>query len=233
VYAAGQANWQNPFAAPYYIWHFGIYDFQRDDGTFYSAYTNASNYAVGVYAAGAGYSLSATVTIGQWVADLISSNAGTRTQSDWWTRGWNDATNGQAPFRTKTASDPARTMDRFQKSMKFVTWKLILVNALGFPFYIYFASWTWAPRGQEGLDGAGTAIFWGLMIFPCFAMCNIINILAIRVILINLFCYREWRQFVFWITIMTVRIFAFKYDVSRQYNGSQMPSIQTDTAPTK
>jgi hypothetical protein len=56
VYAAGEANWQNPFAAISGIWLNGTYDFQRDNGSFYSAYTNASNYAVGVYMAGAGYS---------------------------------------------------------------------------------------------------------------------------------------------------------------------------------
>jgi hypothetical protein len=43
VYAAGEANWQNPFAAISAIWVNGTYDFQRDNGSFYSAYTNASN----------------------------------------------------------------------------------------------------------------------------------------------------------------------------------------------
>jgi hypothetical protein len=98
VYAAGQANWQNPAAAYFALKHFGPYDFQRDNGTFYSAYTNAPNYAVGVYMAGAGYSYDATITICTLVAKLISSNADANTQAPWWTRGWNDATNDAGPL---------------------------------------------------------------------------------------------------------------------------------------
>src|SRR5271169_4853447 len=94
VYAAGQAHWQNPISAIFAVGHYGTYDFQRDQGVFYSAYTNASNYAVGVYMAGAGYSYDATIAIGTLFANLYSSNAGSESQRTWWTRGWNDATNG-------------------------------------------------------------------------------------------------------------------------------------------
>ena len=98
VYAAGQSNWQNPFAAISAIWVNGTYDFQRDNGNFYSAYTDASNYAVGVYMAGAGYSYNATISIGTFLASQYSSNPDRKTQQAWWTRGWNDATNGVGPF---------------------------------------------------------------------------------------------------------------------------------------
>ncbi len=101
VYAAGEANWQNPFAAISAIWVNGTYDFQRDDGSFYSAYTNASNYAVGVYMAGAGYSHHATISIGSFLANSYSSNPGRKTQQAWWTRGWNDATDGVGLFSPK------------------------------------------------------------------------------------------------------------------------------------
>ncbi len=98
VYAAGQANWQTPAAAYFALTHFGPYAFQRDDGNFYSAYTNASNYAVGVYLAGAGYSYDATITICTFVANQISSNSSAKSQSSWWTKGWNDATNKTGPL---------------------------------------------------------------------------------------------------------------------------------------
>jgi hypothetical protein len=98
VYAAGQANWQNPVAAYFALTHFGPYDFQRDSGNFYSAYTNASNYGVGVYMAGAGYSYDATIALCTFVANRISSNSGANSQSIWWTKGWNDATNGTGPL---------------------------------------------------------------------------------------------------------------------------------------
>ncbi len=97
VYAAGQANWQNPIAAFSAIGQFGTYDFQRDNGMFYSAYTNASNYGVGVYMAGAGYSHDATIAIAVAFASRFSSNAGAESQTAWWTKGWNDATNGVGP----------------------------------------------------------------------------------------------------------------------------------------
>ena len=101
VYAAGEANWQNPFAAISAIWLNGTYDFQRDNGSFYSAYTNASNYAVGVYMAGAGYSHDATISIGTFLANSYSSNPDRKTQQAWWTRGWNDATDAVGLFSPK------------------------------------------------------------------------------------------------------------------------------------
>jgi len=102
VFGAGQDNWQNPLAVLHYIWQNGVYDFQRENGVFYSAYTDASNYAVGVYAAGAGYSYNATMAIGRFVANLISSNARANTQSSWWSRGWSDATNRTGPFARRS-----------------------------------------------------------------------------------------------------------------------------------
>ena len=98
VYADGQAHWQNFIAAFMALRQFGPYDFQRNDRKFYSAYTNASNYAVGVYMAGAGYSYDATIKICTLVADVISSNSRSNTQAPWWARGWNDATNSAGPF---------------------------------------------------------------------------------------------------------------------------------------
>ncbi|HEY3908301.1 MAG TPA: hypothetical protein VGM07_00245 [Stellaceae bacterium] len=67
VYAAGQAISGIPVLSQIpmiqvALAHGGTYDFQRDPttGHFHDAYENASNYAVGVYMAGAGYSLSGT-----------------------------------------------------------------------------------------------------------------------------------------------------------------------------
>ncbi len=98
VYAAGQANWQNPMAAISAIWVNGTYDFQRDNGYFYNAYIDASNYAVGVYMSGAGYSYKAMMSIGTFLADQYSSNPDRVRQQAWWTKGWNDATNRVGPF---------------------------------------------------------------------------------------------------------------------------------------
>ena len=73
--------------------HGGTYDFQRDKATmaFIPVYTNASNYAVGVYMAGAGFPESATIAIAEIYAWRHSSNYGARNQIEWIKRGWNDA----------------------------------------------------------------------------------------------------------------------------------------------
>jgi hypothetical protein len=53
--------------------HFGTFDFQRDRGSnsFYSGYVHASNYAVGVYLAGAGYDKWTSVKIAETYADFF------------------------------------------------------------------------------------------------------------------------------------------------------------------
>ena len=103
VYAAGEkiARWplmQQYDAAEFAIGHFGTYDFQRDKAPnrFFVEYIPAANYAVGVYTAGAGYTLEATYIIAQRYALSHSSN-----WYDYWSRGrpwikqgWEDARRG-------------------------------------------------------------------------------------------------------------------------------------------
>jgi RHS repeat-associated protein len=72
----------------------GVFDYQRSDGNFYTAYTNSANYAVGVYMYGAGYSLEETINISETFATYGSSNAGDYHQVFWWIQGWNDAADG-------------------------------------------------------------------------------------------------------------------------------------------
>jgi RHS repeat-associated protein len=96
VQAAGQSAGLNPFAVNSAIGHYGTYDFQRNaaNNTFTGAYTDASNYAVGVYMQGAGYSLSQTIAIGQFFGHSMSSNAGDPRQQAFWEAGWNAANAG-------------------------------------------------------------------------------------------------------------------------------------------
>jgi hypothetical protein len=99
VYAAGQASGGDIKAVRSAIGQFGSFDFQRRDGNFYSAYTDASNYAVGVYMAGGGYSLPETLAIGTYYSVTHASNwdSGFTYHVKWWTKGWTDATNGSWP----------------------------------------------------------------------------------------------------------------------------------------
>jgi hypothetical protein len=96
VFAAGRLKGLAGAGAE--IGHFGAFDFQRDGGNFYPAYSDASNYAVGVYMAGAGYSRLETIATAGTFAHTMSSNAGSSSQSQWWERGWNDAANHSGPF---------------------------------------------------------------------------------------------------------------------------------------
>lgn len=72
----------------------GTFDYQRHDGTFYIAYTHASNYAVGVVMYGAGYSKDETIAIGAAYAATHSSQGFTKEQEGRWVRGWNAAARG-------------------------------------------------------------------------------------------------------------------------------------------
>jgi hypothetical protein len=83
------------------VGHYGTFDYQRNKGQgeklnniFYTAYIHASNFGVGVYMNGAGYSLDGTITIASDFAGKSSSNAGDPNQKKWWTYGWNGAQSG-------------------------------------------------------------------------------------------------------------------------------------------
>jgi hypothetical protein len=102
VYAAGQAVAAMPPLDQ--ILHIraalrqgGTYDFQRDPirQEAQRAYANASNYAVGVYMAGAGYTLWETLHAAEVYAFFNSSNYNSQKQKDWTTAGWNDAQIGR------------------------------------------------------------------------------------------------------------------------------------------
>lgn len=75
----------------------GSYDFQRDPirQETQPAYADASNYAVGVYLAGAGYPLWATRKLAEIYALFNSSNYNSPRQADWIAQGWQDATAGR------------------------------------------------------------------------------------------------------------------------------------------
>ena len=76
----------------------GTFDYQRPEGPngrFDSQYTDASNFGVGVYMNGAGYSLHGMNAVGGAYSFLRSKNANSTAQSDWWAQGWIAANNGE------------------------------------------------------------------------------------------------------------------------------------------
>jgi hypothetical protein len=97
IYAAGMRA-TNPVQIDAAIGHYGKFDFQRDGttNTFYHPYVHASNYAVGVFMAGAGYSRERTIDISETFSYLYSSNyVKDKFERKYWTsRGWDDAHSG-------------------------------------------------------------------------------------------------------------------------------------------
>jgi hypothetical protein len=73
--------------------------FNEETDIFINAYRDASNYAVGVYMAGAGYSYSETLAAGTYYSLRHSSNwdSGFAYHIKWWTKGWTDATDDSWP----------------------------------------------------------------------------------------------------------------------------------------
>jgi hypothetical protein len=100
AYKYGQSISSIPFGLDTFgiqvaVGHGGMYDFQRSGGqSFTGAYTYASNYAVGVVLAGAGYSLDQALKIAGGFASTMSSNAGSPAQRSAWTNGWKSAHSG-------------------------------------------------------------------------------------------------------------------------------------------
>jgi hypothetical protein len=80
----------------------GLYDYQRNGDIFYPAYTNASNYAVGVLMQGAGYPQWETDLIGGAYASMYSGQGWTALQTEWWNNGWTAANNGTLPLPLQT-----------------------------------------------------------------------------------------------------------------------------------
>jgi hypothetical protein len=102
VYAAGKAIASAPLQIQIALIRAnlrqgGTYDFQRDPirEETQPAYANASNYAVGVYMAGAGYSLELARGMAETYAFFNSSNYGNKNQTAWLEQGWRDANSGR------------------------------------------------------------------------------------------------------------------------------------------
>jgi len=119
-------------------------------------------------------------------------------------------------------------MDRIHNSTNLSLWLLIAVNAPGIGLFLYFASWIWAPRGQEGLYyDAGDSISRTLLAFPFLAICTLFNIIISRSVFIGLFYYREFRQFALWLTLIMIWFGAVKYDLGRHFDGSRMTNHES------
>jgi len=124
-------------------------------------------------------------------------------------------------------------MDRIRNSLNYTKWKLIIINLLGFALFIFLAPKLWAPAGREGFDyfDEVTAFIWGLTVLPPLVLCMLVNLILVREILVGAIYYQRWMIFVLWIIIVAIWGFAVKYDLSRHYNGSELPPRDSSVAP--
>jgi RHS repeat-associated protein len=78
------------------IGKFGRFDYQRNatTDTFIAPYTDASNFAVGVYMAGAGFSYDEVESIGKLYAKITGSTGAISKKIEYWKAGWNAAQAG-------------------------------------------------------------------------------------------------------------------------------------------
>jgi hypothetical protein len=101
IYDAGQKIRDDNFFHKLFevgpILHYGDYDLQRQDGSFNRNYTNASNFAVGDFMNGAGFSWPATVVLGDIYA--LTHDQGRIPPGDkpWWQAGYDAAAGGKLP----------------------------------------------------------------------------------------------------------------------------------------
>jgi hypothetical protein len=96
VFAAGQqAGLLNLTDAYNKIVQFGKFDFQREDHGadfyFYKKYTDASNYAVGMYMRGAGYPRAVMIALGRYYMHEHPRKDESTDPVGWWNRGYDDA----------------------------------------------------------------------------------------------------------------------------------------------
>jgi hypothetical protein len=97
VYETGKAVGFNPSRIGEFIGRFGTFDFQRQagKGLFILPYTPASNYGVGVFMNGAGFSLAQVKILGTTFKIVTGSTAKLEDLYKWWELGWMDANSGE------------------------------------------------------------------------------------------------------------------------------------------
>jgi len=128
------------------------------------------------------------------------------------------------PHRSDTCAESENTYWRGAMLILLVTF-----NIVGLTLFLYFASFIWAPRGDEGLlGGPGEAIIWTLGALPWPVLCALLNLLVFRTACARLILYGRWGTAACLLAITVLWITAFEYDLSRHYNGSLIRSDETD-----
>ena len=99
----------------------------------------------------------------------------------------------------------------------------LLVNIIGLPLYLYFASWIWAPHFEEGLlGGPGDPMIWGSTAFPVLAVCALADLLWLVLILVRRHWSPKWPALVLWVLVVACWYAGLAYDRSRSFTGADV-----------
>lgn len=123
------------------------------------------------------------------------------------------------PVHAINRDNPGEALLISQSMRKSVLW--IVLNAIGIVMYLYAASNTWAPHGEEALlGGPGDPIIWSLSAFPILLVASILNLAWMVLILLRSRQSRNWHALAVWVAVVMLWAGVFAYDHSRQYTGS-------------
>jgi hypothetical protein len=105
----------------------------------------------------------------------------------------------------------------------------LAANAVALLVFLYFCSWVWAPRGEEGLlGGPGDPIIFGLTAFPAFLVGLVINIIWLVVILFRARRVSQWRAVALLLLAVAVWGASIVYVRSRMFTGCEVyPNAQS------
>jgi hypothetical protein len=109
----------------------------------------------------------------------------------------------------------------------------LVANGIALLVFLYFSSWIWAPRGEEGLlGGPGDPIIFCLTAFPVLILAVILNIVWLVVI------FSRARRTVLLrsvaLLLLTIAMWAtsIAYDRSRMFTGCEVyPDDPACTSP--
>lgn len=99
----------------------------------------------------------------------------------------------------------------------------LLANLAGFSLFVYFSSWLWVPRGQEGLlGGPGDNIIGGLTVLPVFLLFALANLIWLVLICVSSRPPAKWPQLLLWALVVACWGSGIWYDRSRSYTGKDV-----------
>jgi hypothetical protein len=102
---------------------------------------------------------------------------------------------------------------------------LLVANGLALIVFLYFCSWVWAPRGQEGLlGGPGDPIIFCLTALPVLVLALVFNVVWLIVIFSRARRIALWRSMALLLLTIAMWAASIAYDRSRMRSKQGLPA---------